>query len=63
MKPKTQIERNEQQQQERLQAILHGAFSGPPTPLKDIPKKGGESRATKARGASAASVKTSAPRS
>jgi len=25
--------------------ILHGAFSGPPTPLKDIPKRNGESRA------------------
>jgi len=29
----------------RLQAILHGAFAGPPTKLKDIPKKSGESRA------------------
>jgi hypothetical protein len=31
----------------RLQRILHGAFAGPPTPLKDIPKKNGESRAPK----------------
>jgi hypothetical protein len=30
--------------QGRLQSILRGAFSGPPTPLKDIPKKSGESR-------------------
>jgi hypothetical protein len=29
---------------ERLQAILRGAFSGPPTPLKDIPTRHGESR-------------------
>lgn len=29
----------------RLQKILQGAFSGPPTPLKRIPKKNGESRA------------------
>jgi hypothetical protein len=29
---------------ERLTAALRGAFGGPPTPLKDIPKKGGESR-------------------
>jgi len=29
----------------RLQKILAGAFSGPPTPLKAIPKKNGESRA------------------
>lgn len=28
----------------RLQKILKGAFSGPPTPLKDIPTKSGESR-------------------
>lgn len=30
----------------RLQAILRGAFAGPPTQLKDIPKKRGESRQT-----------------
>jgi hypothetical protein len=30
--------------QRRLQKALKGAFSGPPTPLKDIPKKDGESR-------------------
>jgi hypothetical protein len=29
---------------ERLQKILQGAFNGPPTPLKDIPKRNGESR-------------------
>lgn len=29
---------------ERLATALRGAFSGPPTPLKDIPKKSGESR-------------------
>jgi hypothetical protein len=28
----------------RLKSILRGAFSGPPTPLKDIPKRDGESR-------------------
>src|ERR1700704_2677360 len=27
------------------QGVLRGAFSGPPTPLKDIPKRNGESRA------------------
>jgi hypothetical protein len=32
---------------QRLHAILRGAFSGPPTPLKDIPKRNGESRAVK----------------
>jgi hypothetical protein len=30
---------------QRLQSLLHGAFSGPPTPLKDIPKRNGETRA------------------
>lgn len=36
--------------EQRLQRILHGAFSGPPTPLKDIPKRNGTSReARKAR--------------
>jgi hypothetical protein len=29
----------------RLQPILRGAFGGAPTPLKDIPKRNGESRA------------------
>ena len=29
---------------QRLEAALRGAFSGSPTPLKDIPKKNGESR-------------------
>jgi hypothetical protein len=33
--------------QRRLKAILRGAFSGPPTPLKDIPKKSGESRSNR----------------
>jgi hypothetical protein len=36
---------NEQQTRRRLQKVLRGAFDGPPTPLKDIPKKGGVSRA------------------
>ena len=30
--------------QQRLQTILRGAFAGPPTPLKGIPKRNGESR-------------------
>lgn len=32
---------------QRLKSILRGAFAGSPTPLKDIPKKGGESRKEK----------------
>jgi hypothetical protein len=35
----------------RLQSILRGAFKGPPTPLKDIPKKSGESRPAKSSSA------------
>jgi hypothetical protein len=31
--------------QKRLKEALRGAFSGPPTPLKAIPKRNGESRA------------------
>jgi len=44
-----------------LQKILRGAFSGPPTPLKRIPKKSGESRATKARSASGANARNAQP--
>lgn len=33
--------------QQRMQAMLRGAFAGPPTPLKDIPRKNGESRKTR----------------
>ena len=32
---------------QRLGKILRGAFDGPPTPLKDIPKRSGESRAVR----------------
>jgi hypothetical protein len=31
--------------EQRLKATLRGAFAGPPTPLKDVPKKNGKSRA------------------
>jgi len=30
--------------QQRLKKMLRGAFAGPPTPLKDIPTRSGESR-------------------
>lgn len=42
---------------EREQSILRGAFSGPPTPLKDIPKISGEPRA-RPKAASDATSKT-----
>jgi hypothetical protein len=40
----------------RLQKMLRGAFSGPPTTLKDIPKKAGESGAPRAGSASSATA-------
>jgi hypothetical protein len=40
MEKKAEVEETEQ----RLQKILQGAFNGPPTPLKDIPTRNGESR-------------------
>jgi hypothetical protein len=43
---------------DRMQAILQGAFSGPPTPLKDIPKKSGQLRAVRRGSASSASAKS-----
>ncbi len=35
--------------QRRLEAALLGAFSGPPTPLKNIQKKNGESRSLRGK--------------
>jgi hypothetical protein len=35
---------NAKKYKQRLEAIFRGAFAGPPTPLKDIPKRNGESR-------------------
>jgi hypothetical protein len=35
---------SEEETARRVEAALRGAFSGPPTPLKDIPKRNGESR-------------------
>jgi hypothetical protein len=49
--PRTSTKSNDQysaeETQQRLQKILQGAFSGPPTPLKDIPTQTGESRSLK----------------
>jgi hypothetical protein len=44
--------------EQRLKKVLRGAFAGPPTPLKDIPKKTGESRVVRRGAASAASART-----
>ena len=40
-------DRPQQTPQKRLDKILEGAFADPPTPLKDIPKRDGESRTAK----------------
>jgi hypothetical protein len=37
-------EYSQKETQRRLQSVLRGAFDGQPTPLKNIPKKSGESR-------------------
>jgi hypothetical protein len=50
---------------ERLQKIMRGAFSGPPTPLKDVPTKQGRSRKKRRAsggGASSATSKTASRR-
>jgi hypothetical protein len=36
---------SEAEVRQRLHQTVQGAFAGPPTQLKDIPKKNGESRA------------------
>ena len=38
---------SEQENLRRLEAILRGAFAGPPIPLKDIPTSEGKARATR----------------
>jgi hypothetical protein len=51
----------EKETKKLLQKILHGAFSGPPTPLKDLPTREGESRRIgrkRPKTASAASART-----
>jgi len=53
-----------QETEQRLQKTLRGAFSGPPTPLKDIPTREGESRKTRGTigGASSSTSKIASPR-
>jgi hypothetical protein len=47
--------------QQRLKSAFRGAFSGPPTPLKRIPKKSGEFRSPKPRSASGANARNAQP--
>jgi hypothetical protein len=44
---KSDEQRSEEETEQRLQRLLRGAFSGPPTPLKDIPTHTGESCAVR----------------
>lgn len=44
---KQKDEASSQGTKDRIGAILRGAFAGPPTPLKDIPTRTGESRTAK----------------
>jgi hypothetical protein len=47
MPKQNDIRFSEEETEQRLQKVLRGAFSGPPTPLKDIPTREGESRKLK----------------
>jgi hypothetical protein len=47
MASKAEQQHNPQEAQRRLLTIMRGAFAGPPTQLKDIPKRTGESRKAK----------------
>jgi hypothetical protein len=46
-KEKSSDQYSDDETQRRLAATLRGSFIGPPTPLKDIPTRTGESRATR----------------
>jgi hypothetical protein len=48
---------NKRESHERLHAILQGAFAGPPTQLKDIPKRNGESRSQAKNGSHPSELK------
>jgi hypothetical protein len=53
----------DESKESRLRRLLDAAFSGPPTPLKNIPKKSGKSRAIRGGAASAANARTAKRRS
>ncbi len=52
-----------QETAERLRKVLKGAFSGPPTPLKELPTKQGKVRKSAKSSASRANAKTAPPES
>jgi hypothetical protein len=45
--------------EQRLRKIMRAAFSGPPTPLKDIPKRNGKPRASRVKAATRKARKAS----
>ena len=54
--------RHVEETRERLRKLFRGAFDGPPTPLKEIPKRGGKSGPKpKSSGASRANAKNERP--
>jgi hypothetical protein len=61
---KSHEQHSREETKQRLRKTLQGAFSGPPTPLKDIATRDGESRKLRrsSGGASAATAKTAKPR-
>jgi hypothetical protein len=61
MTRKSDDQYSDKEAQCRLKSALQGAFGGPPTPLKRITKKNGESRAIKARSASGANARNAQP--
>jgi hypothetical protein len=52
---------SDEEAQRRLKSALQGAFRGPPTLLKRIPKKRGGVRTPKARSAYTANVRNAQP--
>jgi hypothetical protein len=52
---------SEQERARRLEAILQGAFSGPPTPLKSIPTRNGGKRRLRKQPRSSASKAATKP--
>lgn len=53
---------NSREVKKRLQTILQGAFSGPPTPLKDIPTRTGNIRKLRDPTLTPAALPTEKPR-
>jgi hypothetical protein len=53
--------KRDEETEDRLRKILKGAFSGSPTPLKDVPTRNGKRRKISASSASRANAKNARP--